>query len=137
LVQQRVVPLEELQISTVPGSSQYFNGGIVCYHNKIKESILGVNPETLFKFGAVSEETVREMLIGACRVLDVDLAVAVSGIMGPGGGTETKPVGTVWIAVGSPQNMVTKKFQYRYDRERNTKMTQVAAVNELLKWLRV
>ena len=85
-------------ITSVPGSSEYFNGSIVAYSNEIKMSLLHVSAETLEKHGAVSRETVTEMVKGAMKTLKTDCAVATSGIAGPGGGTPEKPVGTVWIA---------------------------------------
>lgn len=81
-----------------PGSSQWFRGGVVAYTNELKTTALGVRPETLEAAGAVSEPTVREMAAGALERLGGDVAVAVSGIAGPEGGTADKPVGTVWFA---------------------------------------
>ncbi|MEC5142827.1 CinA family nicotinamide mononucleotide deamidase-related protein [Chitinophaga sp. 212800010-3] len=122
-------------ITAVPGSSAYFRGSAVTYANQMKEKMLGVKQETLLAHGAVSEATVREMVAGALSLLDVDYAIAVSGIMGPDGGTPEKPVGTVWIAVAAKEKekVVTVKYQLRYDRERNTQMTAVYAMNELRK----
>jgi nicotinamide-nucleotide amidase len=94
---------------------------------------LGVKAETLQAHGAVSEETVKEMLAGTLQLLETDYAIAVSGIMGPDGGTPQKPVGTVWVAVGSRGKMTTVRYQLRYDRERNTQMTAIYAMNELRK----
>lgn len=85
-------------ITSVPGSSEYFNGGIVAYSNEIKQDLLHVSAETLARHGAVSRETVVEMVKGAMKTLKTDCAVATSGIAGPGGGTQEKPVGTIWIA---------------------------------------
>ncbi|MEN8140868.1 MAG: CinA family nicotinamide mononucleotide deamidase-related protein [Thermodesulfobacteriota bacterium] len=90
-------------ITGVAGSSAYFNGSVVAYANEVKERLLGVRPETLLNFGAVSEETAREMVAGARRALGVDLAVAITGIAGPDGGTEEKPVGTVCFGLATPQ----------------------------------
>ena len=87
-------------ITAVAGSSQFFKGGIIAYSNEIKESLLGVNHETLETHGAVSEETVIEMVKGAMKSMNSDCAVATSGIAGPTGGTPDKPVGTIWIAAG-------------------------------------
>ncbi|NSL87921.1 CinA family nicotinamide mononucleotide deamidase-related protein [Chitinophaga solisilvae] len=120
-------------ITDIPGSSAYFKGSVVTYSNDMKMKLLGVKPATLQAHGAVSEETVKEMLGGALALLETDYAVAVSGIMGPDGGTEEKPVGTVWIAAGSRDKMVTVRFHLRYDRERNTQMAAVYAINELRK----
>ena len=87
-------------ITAIPGSSHFYKGGIVAYSDEVKINLLGVNPETLEKQGAVSEETVIEMVQGAMKTMNSDCAVATSGIAGPTGGTPDKPVGTVWIAHG-------------------------------------
>lgn len=96
-------------ITSVPGSSGYFKGGIVAYDNEVKKNLLGVSPETLSAYGAVSCETVIEMAKGAMNRLKTDCAIATSGIAGPGGGTLEKPVGTVWIAVAYKNEIVTMK----------------------------
>jgi nicotinamide-nucleotide amidase len=106
-------------ITSVPGSSAYYNGTVVSYSNDAKETILGVKPETIQNFGAVSEETVKEMLKGSFVALHADYALATSGIMGPAGGTEEKPVGTVFIAVGNKEKTETLKLNLRFDRHRN------------------
>ncbi len=85
-------------LTDVPGSSAWFDRGYVTYSNRAKQEVLGVRPETLARYGAVSEATVREMAEGAIRFGGVDLALAVSGLAGPGGGSAGKPVGTVWFA---------------------------------------
>ena len=90
--------LSEL-ITSVAGCSDYYKGSVTSYSNEVKMKVLGVRPETLAEFGAVSEQCVREMAAGVLRALDTDYAVATSGIAGPGGGTPTKPVGTAWLAV--------------------------------------
>lgn len=123
------------QITANAGSSQYFKGSVVSYSNEIKMNVLGVQKSTLDRFGAVSEETVREMAAGALKVLGTDCVIAVSGIMGPDGGSDEKPVGTVWIAAGGIKGIVAKQYHFRYDRARNIDMTCVAAMNELRKWL--
>lgn len=89
------------RITSVAGSSDYFRGGVVAYANDVKESLLGVRADSLARHGAVSEEVAREMAEGARRRLGADLALAVTGVAGPGGGTEEKPVGTVWLALAS------------------------------------
>lgn len=122
-------------ITTVPGSSQYFKGSVVSYANEVKENILGVKNETLKSFGAVSEETVLQMVKGAIEKLNVDYAVATSGIMGPDGGSDEKPVGTVWIAVGNKNKSETKKFYFRFERERNIEQTAMTALNMLRKFI--
>ena len=116
-------------ITQVPGASAYFMGSIVSYDNKVKENVLGVKEETLAKHGAVSEQTVMEMAVGALKTLSVDFALAVSGVLGPEGGTERVSVGTVWMAVASSTEIQTKEFRFFYDRERNKEM---AAKNGML-----
>ena len=120
-------------ITAIPGSSAYFKGSVVTYANEMKTKLLGVKEETLATHGAVSEATVREMVAGALQLLETDYAIAVSGIMGPDGGSPEKPVGTVWIAVGSAEKIVTVKHRLLYDRERNIHMTAIYAMNELRK----
>jgi nicotinamide-nucleotide amidase len=122
-------------LTSIPGSSQYFKGSVVSYSNEIKEKILKVTAETFSSVGAVSEETVRQMVEGALPLLDTDYAIATSGIMGPDGGTGEKPVGTVWIAVGSRQKIIAQKFFFRFDRERNIELTSTNALNLLRKFI--
>ena len=106
-------------ITSVPGSSEYFNGSIVAYSNEIKMSLLHVSAETLEKHGAVSRETVTEMVKGAMKTLKTDCAVATSGIAGPGGGTPEKPVGTVWIAAAYKNEIVSMKQEGDEGRKGN------------------
>src|SRR6476620_4959814 len=106
-------------ITSVPGSSNYFKGSVVSYDNSIKKNILKVKDETLQTVGAVSEETVREMLRGVLNIMQTDYAIAVSGIMGPDGGTPDKPVGTVWISVSNKHQAVAKRFQFGNKRAQN------------------
>lgn len=106
-------------ITAIPGSSHFYRGGIIAYSNEVKENLLGVNPETLENKGAVSEETVIEMVKGAMKSMNSDCAVATSGIAGPTGGTPDKPVGTVWIAVGKQEKIVTMKLQGDEGRQKN------------------
>lgn len=122
-------------ITSIPGSSAYFKGSVVSYANETKENVLGVSPDTLKSFGAVSEETVTQMVKGVLEKLNVDYAVAVSGIMGPGGGTEEKPVGLVWVAAGNKEKTETLKLQFRFDRQRNIEMTAQHALNFLRKFI--
>jgi nicotinamide-nucleotide amidase len=120
-------------MTLVPGSSAWYKGSVVSYANEIKTRVLGVKPATLAAHGAVSEEVVIEMVHGALAYLHTDYVIAVSGIMGPDGGTPEKPVGTVWVAVGNAQEVVAKKFQLRYDRYSNIQMAAAYALNELRK----
>ena len=122
-------------LTSIPGSSHYFTGSVVSYDNAVKQKVLHVAPDTLAATGAVSEETVKEMVTGALSLLDTDYAVAVSGIMGPDGGTTDKPVGTVWIAVGNHQKMIAQKFSFRFDRQRNIELTATNALNLLRKFI--
>lgn len=115
-------------VTSVAGSSDYFKGSVVSYANSIKENVLHVNNATLSSVGAVSEETVKEMVHGVLEVMQTDYAVAVSGIMGPGGGSGEKPVGTVWFAVGNAEKIETKKMHFRFERKRNIELTAVNAL---------
>ncbi|MDE5948760.1 MAG: CinA family protein, partial [Prevotella sp.] len=96
-------------IISVPGASKYFKGGIISYTNDVKESVLGVNRELLDEKTAVCEEVAVAMVKGACKVLSTDYAISVTGFAGPGGGTKEIPVGTIWLACGSPDRVVTLK----------------------------
>lgn len=122
-------------ITSVSGSSAYYEGSIISYSYKVKETLLGVNENTLDTNGAVSEETVIEMLKGLLQQLNTDYGVAVSGIMGPGGGTEDKPVGTVWMAVGNKSSQQTQKINLRFNRERNIEVTGMIALNFLRRFI--
>ena len=104
---------------------------MLAYDNAIKENVLGVNAQTLENYGAVSEETVPEMANGIKKLMKTDYAVSISGIMGPGGGSEEKPVGTVWIAVAGITETVARKFHTRYNRMRNIEITAIYALNML------
>ena len=122
-------------ITSIPGSSAYYKGSVIAYSNQVKEEQLNVDAETLSIFGAVSEQTVTEMVKGTIRNLKVDYALATSGIMGPDGGTESKPVGTVWIAVGNKEKVETLQLHLRFDRQRNIAMTAGNALNFLRKFI--
>ncbi|GGC36418.1 CinA-like protein [Parapedobacter defluvii] len=115
-------------ITSLPGSSSMFEGGAVTYSNAMKQALLGVNPETLEQHGAVSEETVREMAVGAKTNFRTDYAIAVSGIAGPEGGTPEKPVGLVWIAVAGKDQVVARKHLFGQDRAINIERSSAAAL---------
>lgn len=119
------------KITSVPGVSAVFPGSFVTYDYWVKTDILGVKKQTLEKFGAVSEEVVREMAQGAKAALKTDYAIALSGIAGPTGGTPDKPVGTVWIAWSTPDTVITKKFSFPGDRVSNIHMSYQKALNIL------
>ncbi|PRD57318.1 competence/damage-inducible protein A [Sphingobacterium gobiense] len=119
------------QITAVPGASQMFQGAAVVYSNQAKMDVLGVLPDTLTQYGAVSESTVKEMAEGARRVFGTDYAIATSGIAGPGGGTETKPVGTVCIAVSGKSETRTQTFHFKNDRAINIERTVIAGLTML------
>lgn len=109
-------------ITQVMGSANYFRGGIVCYSNHSKETLLGVKKGTINSHGAVSEQTAIEMVQGALAALDADYALSTTGLLSPGGESDHLPVGTVWMAVGDKKSVKTKKFTFPYDRERNKDM---------------
>ena len=106
-------------ITSVPGCSEYYKGGITAYSNEIKQDMLGVGADILKKYGAVSEPVVRQMAEGAQTKFRSDYAIATSGIAGPTGGTHEKPTGTVWIAVAGPKKTVSRKYIFGDNRERN------------------
>lgn len=116
-------------ITSVPGSSEYFLGSMIPYAYEIKKSQLGVKPETLEKYGAVSEPTISEMASVVRARFNTDIGVATSGIAGPGGATPEKPVGLVWIAYSDKHQTVTKKLQLSKDRMINIRMASVAVLN--------
>ncbi len=116
-------------ITSVPGSSDYFLGSMIPYSYEVKMRQLGVKPETLEKYGAVSEPTISEMASVVRARFNTDIGVATSGIAGPGGATPDKPVGTVWIAYSDKHQTVTKKLQLSKERMLNIRMTSVAVLN--------
>jgi nicotinamide-nucleotide amidase len=118
-------------ITSVAGCSAFYNGSVTAYSNLIKENILGVNPETIFDFGAVSEQVAKEMAVGVRKVFNSDFALATTGIAGPDGGTEEKPVGTVWIAVASENDVIALKFIFGDNRERNISRSSQTALQIL------
>ena len=122
-------------ITSVAGASAYYEGSVVSYSYDVKESLLHVKKETLETYGAVSEEMVVEMLNGLLKTLNTDYGIAVSGIMGPDGGTPDKPVGTVWIAVGSKEKYVAYRLQQRYERWKNIEVTSMMALNLMRKFI--
>ncbi len=118
-------------ITSIPGSSGYFEGAVVSYSNRIKSELLAVSSEMLEKYGAVSREVVMAMAEGARKKLKTDYCLAVSGVAGPDGGTEEKPVGTVWLALASPGGTETRLFHFGEHRGRNIRRSALAALNML------
>ncbi|MBN2012012.1 CinA family protein [candidate division KSB1 bacterium] len=122
-------------ITDVAGSSQIFLGGVVAYSNALKQSLLNVTVETLETFGAVSEQTVNEMVVGVCRVTNASVGVAVSGIAGPGGAVAGKPVGTVYIGVGNSTGQNARRFQFAGDRDAVRWQAVQEAMRMILEWV--
>ncbi len=118
-------------LTSVPGSSAYYNGSVIAYANSAKIETLGVKEESINKYGAVSENVAREMAEGARKLFNTKFAVATSGIAGPDGGTEEKPVGTLWIAVASAGGVVAERRFFGSDRINNIKRFSLAALNLL------
>ncbi len=123
------------RITDIPGSSAYFLGGVVAYDNRIKTEVLQVPQETLKRHGAVSEATVRAMAEGARRLLGADLAVSVSGVAGPGGGSEEKPVGLTWIGLAAREGTRTRQFCWQGDRRENKAAAAQAALELVVAYL--
>ena len=123
-------------IIAVPGASKYFKGGIICYVNEVKENLLGVSHEVLEEKTAVCEEVAVAMVKGACKALNTDYAVAATGIAGPGGGTKEIPVGTIWLAVGTPDNVVTFKIEEDQGRDINLTVATTKAMTMLRDFLK-
>lgn len=123
------------RITNIPGSSEYFMGGVISYSNESKAAVLGVSWNTLHAFGAVSRNTVLEMAHGAKKLLDVDVAVSISGIAGPGGATVDKPVGTTWIGLAATDGEWAREFHFEGDREQNKSLSADAALQMLLDYL--
>jgi PncC family amidohydrolase len=116
------------RLTNVPGSSEYFLGGIIAYANAIKERVLGVSQQTLETYGAVSAETAIEMARGARRLLHTDVAISVTGIAGPGGGTADKPIGLTYIALAAAHDERVERFVWDQDREGNKWESSEAAL---------
>jgi PncC family amidohydrolase len=107
------------RITDIPGSSDYFLGGVIAYSNEAKVGLLGVRPETLITFGAVSEPTAREMAVGVCRAFNARIGLAVTGVAGPGGGSPEKPVGMIWLAFSAGDVQQARLLHLEGDRLQN------------------
>lgn len=127
------------RITDVSGSSEVFEGGVVCYSNCFKENVLGVSPETLKKYGAVSRETAREMVKGVLSLTKADIAVAVTGIAGPSSDDTNKPVGLVYIAVSDGKSTIVKKLLNNFTgdvREQNRNISADTALEMIMEAIR-
>jgi nicotinamide-nucleotide amidase len=123
-------------IISVPGASKYFKGGIISYVNEIKESLLNVDHQVLEEQTAVCEEVAREMVIGACKALNTDYAISATGVAGPTGGTKEIPVGTIWLACGNADRIVTVKVQEDHGRDINLAIATNRAMQMFLDYLK-
>ena len=118
-------------LTSKSGSSNYYHGSIVSYSNQAKVELLGVLKNDLDTYGAVSKNVVEQMALGVKEKLHTNFGLATSGIAGPNGGTEEKPVGLVWVAIATPETTITRKFHFSQHRERNIHMTVLCALNLL------
>lgn len=116
-------------LTSIPGSSAYFWGSVVAYQNEVKQHILNVKEETLKKYGAVSEQTVKEMAEGIREIMKTSIGVSTSGVAGPAGGTPEKPVGTVWIGYSDSKRTIARKLSLGDNREMNIRLTGIAVFN--------
>jgi len=123
------------RLTQVPGSSAAFLGGVIAYHNVVKERVLGVPAEILERDGAVSEAAALAMAEGARRLLGADVAVAVTGIAGPAGGTEDKPVGLTYVALAGPESRTCERYLWRGERTANKESSAEAALALLCRYL--
>lgn len=123
------------RITDVSGSSAVFNCGVVSYSNEIKHSLLGVSEETLRKYGAVSEQTVREMVSGVLKLSGADIAVSVSGIAGPSSDNTEKPVGLIFLAASNGKKTVVKKLENNFSGENVRELNRESASDEALRLL--
>ena len=123
-------------IISVPGASKYFKGGIISYVNESKERLLGVDPQVLLEKTAVCEEVAVAMVKGACRSLQTDYAISATGVAGPSGGTKEIPVGTIWLACGSSERVITLKVEEDHGRDINLAIATNKAMELFLSFLR-
>ena len=123
------------RITNIPGSSEYFEGSIISYSNKMKTKLLGVKESTLRNYGAVSSKTSKEMAQGVKMEMDADIGLASTGIAGPSGGTSEKPVGLVYIGLAIKDVLVSKKYIFHGNRDKNKKSFSDAALSTLKKYL--
>ena len=124
------------RLTDVPGSSKYFKGGVVCYSNNLKRDLVDVNQITLEKYGAVSEETAHELAVNISKKLDSEIGISITGIAGPDGGTEKKPVGLVFVGIFYKNNVYIKKYNLTPNRKINRELTVILCLNEIRKILK-
>lgn len=122
-------------LMSVPGASKYFKGGVICYVDEIKIRLLNVSQQLLDEQTAVCEDVAREMVVGACKTLGTDYAIAATGFAGPTGGTKDIPVGTIWLACGSPEQQVVLKVQEDHGRDINLAIATNKAMQMFLELL--
>ena len=122
-------------ITSIAGSSEYYAGSVVSYSNDVKDNVLGVDKNVIDLKGAVSKEVVEQMASGGKKLLKTDYCLATSGIAGPDGGTDEKPVGTVWIALATPDDVVSKLFHFGEHRGRNIRRSALSALEMLRRYL--
>jgi nicotinamide-nucleotide amidase len=123
------------KITEIAGSSQYFKGSVVAYDNEVKTQVLRVNPSTISTEGAVSAHVVEEMAVGVRKLMHTDIAITTSGIAGPTGGTDEKPVGLVWIGISTPEITTSRMFQFGKKRIENIERSTQSAFLFLLEIL--
>ena len=121
---------------SIPGASKYFKGGVVSYVDEIKERLLNVDAQVLEEQTAVCEEVARQMVIGACKTLNTDYAIAATGFAGPTGGTKDIPIGTIWLACGTPDQQVTLKVEEDHGRDINLAIATHKAMQMFLDYLK-
>lgn len=123
-------------IIAIPGASNYYKGGVISYTNEIKETILGVSHETLEEQTAVCEDVAKQMVLGAIKAMNTDFAIAATGIAGPGGGSPKAPVGTIWLACGSKEDIVTAQLTEDFGRDINLAIATNKALRMFLEYLK-
>ena len=121
---------------SIPGASKYFKGGVVCYVDEVKERLLGVDAQVLEEQTAVCEEVARQLVAGACKSLNTDYAISATGVAGPTGGTKDIPVGTIWLACGTPEKQVTLKVEEDHGRDINLAIATNKAMQMFLDFLK-
>ena len=123
-------------IIAVPGASKYFKGGIISYVDEVKQSLLNVDAQVLEEKTAVNEEVACQMVVGACKTLNTNYAIAATGFAGPGGGSKEIPVGTIWLACGTPEKQVTMKLEEDHGRDINLAIATHSAMQMFLDFLK-